>query len=406
MFTSLFKGLHQTAAYFIGEIKESFRDSGTIVMFILGMIAYPVLYSIGYLKEVVKDIPVAVVDLDHSLLSRQLNRMIDATEQVTVMFKPNSLKEAEDLFYKGEIAGVFVIDKGFEKNVYNGNQGEVSVYSDAGHFLLYKQVLSGALFSSQTMAAGIEIKNLLQKGKTLQQAMDAREPLNVNVHSLYNPNGGYASFVVPGILIIVIQQTLLIGIGILWAKHRERKSYHYLKAAINQRWAGLKILLGQSAAYVSIYIFTSFLILGLFYRFMNFPEEGTFAQVFYLLIPYLFSVAFLGMTIGVMFKKRVHALIFLVFISPSVFFVSGAAWPVQALPLMLRQISYILPSTPMINAFIRLRMYGGGLRTIAAEYKIIIIQMVVFFFMALIAYIIKLKTLRAKVAAGAIVIPD
>jgi len=406
MFKSLVNGLSQIAKYFIGELKESFRDNGAIIMFILGMIAYPIAYSIGYLKEVVRDIPVAVVDLDHSSLSRQLSRMADATEQLTVVYKPSSLKDAETLFYKGDVAGVILIPSDFEKNIYSGKQAGISVYNDAGHFLLYKQVLAGSLYASQTMGAGIEIKNLLQKGKTLKQANDAREPLNVIVYSLYNPSGGYASFVVPGILIIVIQQTLLIGIGILWAKHAERKKYHYLKKAIDQRWASFKMLLGQSTAYVSIYVVTSFLILGLFYKIIDFPDKSGFLPVFFLLIPYLFSITFLGMALGVMFQKRVHALLFMVFISPSVFFISGAAWPAQALPPFLKAISYIFPSTPMIGAFTRLRIMGSGLRLISSEYWIIITQMIVFFLIAWLAYFIKLNDLRKQVAAGNFIIQD
>ncbi len=406
MFKPLFRGLSQIAKYFTGELKECFRDSGAIVMFIAGMIAYPVAYSIGYLKEVVRDVPVAVLDLDHSSLSRQLSRMTDATEQLTVLYKPSSLKDAEELFYKGDVAGVILIPSDFEKNIYRGNQAGITVYSDAGHFLLYKQVLAGCLYASQTMSAGIEIKNLLQKGKTLKQANDAREPLNVNVYSLYNPSGGYASFVVPGILIIVIQQTLLIGIGILWAKHTERKKYHYLKTAINQRWASFKMLLGQSAAYVAVYVITSFLIVGLFYRIINFPDKSGLLPVFFLLIPYLFSITFFGMALGVMFRKRVHALLFMVFISPSVFFISGASWPVQALPPVLKFASYIFPSTPMINAFIRLRIMGSGLQSIHSEYSIILIQMCVFFLIAWLAYAIKLNSLRKQVAVGSLIIPD
>ena len=406
MFKSLFKGLSQIANYFTGELKECFRDSGAVVMFIVGMIAYPVAYSIGYLKEVVRDIPVAVVDLDHSSLSRQLSRMTDATEQLTVLYKPASMKDAETLFYNGDIAGVILIPSNFEKSIYSGKQAGISVYSDAGHFLLYKQVLAGSLYASQTMGAGIEIKNLLQKGKTVKQANDAREPLNVNVYSLYNPSGGYASFVVPGILIIVIQQTLLIGIGILWAKHTERKKYHYLKTAVNQRWASFKMLLGQSAAYVALYVFTSFLIIGLFYKIMDFPDKSGLLPVFFLLIPYLFSITFLGMALGVMFRKRVHALLFIVFISPSVFFISGASWPAQALPTTLKILSYIFPSTPMINAFIRVRIMGSGLQLVNHEYHIILLQMLIFFLIAWLAYAIKLNNLRKQVAAGNLIISE
>ncbi|MBS1654039.1 MAG: ABC transporter permease, partial [Bacteroidetes bacterium] len=276
--------------------------------------------------------------------------------------------------------------------------------SDAGHFLLYKQVLAAALYSSQTMGAEIAIHNLLQKGKPLHQALEISEPLSVNVYNLYNPDGGYASFIVPGILIIVIQQTLLIGIGILWAKHRERKSYHYLKDAVNQRWAGLKLVIGQSAAYVFIYLFTSVLILGLFYKWMNFPDKSRFTQILFLLVPYLFTIAFLGMTIGVLFKKRVHALLFLVFLSPTIFFISGAAWPAEALPPFLRMASYIIPSTPMIGAFLKLKAYGAGLSSVRTEYTIMLIQLLTFFCTALIAYTVKLKRLKQLVTTGQITI--
>jgi ABC-2 type transport system permease protein len=404
MWKSLINGLQQIAGYFTAEIKECFRDSGTIVIFILGMITYPVAYSIGYLKETVRDVPVAVVDLDHTSLSRQYSRMADATEQVNVVFKPASLKAASDLFYKGKVAGVILIPSGFEKDIYSGRQAGITVYSDAGHFLLYKQVYAGGIYSSQTFGAGIEVKSLLMKGETLNQALKERNPLNVSVYNLYNPSGGYATFIVPGIFLIVIQQTLLIGIGLLGGKHNERNSYHYLAAAIHQRWASLKLVLGQAGAYVFIYLFTSFLIVGIFYKLILFPDKGGYLSTYYLLVPYLFTIAFLGITIGLLFKKRAHALLLIVFISPSVFFMSGVAWPAQALPPILRYLSFLFPSTPMINAFVRLRMMGSGLHAIRFEYHIMLIQMVICFILALLSFQIKLKRLRRQVALPVLVV--
>jgi ABC-2 type transport system permease protein len=396
MWKSLCRGLEQIANYFTAEIKECFRDSGTIVIFILGMLTYPVAYSIGYLKEIVRDIPIAVVDLDHTALSRQYSRLTDAAEQVKVTFKPGSLKEASALFYKGEVAGVLLIPAGFEKDIYSGRQASTTIYSDAGHFLLYKQVYAGSVYASQTFNAGIAVRNLLAKGRTQHQALDERDPLKVKVYNLYNPSGGYATFVVPGIFLIVIQQTLLIGIGLLGGKHNERNSYHYLAAATRQRWAPLKVVLGQASAYVFIYLFTCFLIVGLFYKLIAFPDKGGYWGTYYLLIPYLFTVSFLGIAIGLLFKKRSHALLFLVFISPSIFFISGAAWPIEALPPFLRSLSLLFPSTPMIGAFIRSRIMGSGMHAISYEYRIMLIQMVVYFFLALLSFHLKLVRLRRQ----------
>jgi len=85
---------------------------------------------------------------------------------------------------------------------------------------------------------------------------------------------------------------------------------------------------------------------------------------------------------------------------------SGAAWPAQALPPVLKTLSYIFPSTPMVNAFIRLRIFGAGLQSIRYEYRIMLIQMMVFFILAVAGYAIKLKNLRKDVMLGKLMIPE
>jgi ABC-2 type transport system permease protein len=396
LYRSIFYGLYQIRTYFVGEVKEIFRDGGTVVIFLLAMIAYPIVYSLGYINELAKDVPVAVVDLNNTDMSRKLCRMMDATEQIKITYKVNSIKEAEALFYKNNLSGVVLINKDFEKNILSGKQGGVTVYSDAGHFLLYKQVYSGVLYASQTLGAGIEIRNLLTKGKTLEQAMEQRDPLSVKATNLYNPYGGYATFIVPGILIVIIQQTLLIGIGILGGKHNERKSFHYLKEGARRPFEAMKIILGQTLAFILIYLITTLLILGVFYKLIHFPDKSNFINTYFLLIPYLATISFLGISLSLLFPKRVYALLFLVFISPTLFFISGAAWPVEALPAWLHNLSYIIPSTPMVNAFIKVRIMGTGLQSVKPEYSMMLIQMLVYFAIAIIIYRIKLRKLRAE----------
>lgn len=393
---SLQDGLNQIAVYFTGEIKEIFRDSGTIVMFIIAMIAYPVAYALGYINETAKDIPVAIVDKDHTNMSMKLSRMLNATEQIKIAYTVNNLQDAQDLFYKNAVTGVVLIDKDFEKNILSGRQGVISIYSDASHFLLYKQMYSGAVYASQTLGAGIEVRNLLSKGKTMEQALQQRDPLNLQVMNLYNPSGGYATFVVPAILVILIQQTLLIGIGILYGKHNELKNYHYLKSGVRRPFEGMKIVLGQTLAFMSIYLVTSFLMLGLFYYFVHFPNKGQFANIYFVLIPYLAAVSFLGIAIGLLMPKRIYGLLCLVFLSPAILFISGAVWPAQMLPKLLYVVSYLLPSTPMVAAFIRLRVMNAGLSSIHHEYSILIIQMIAYFILAVFIYRIKLHRLRKE----------
>lgn len=396
MIRSIINGFRQIQVYFIGEVKEIFRDSGTVVLFIIAMLAYPVIYAIGYMEETATEIPVAFVNLNDGALSHKLGRMIDATEQVRIVSRVSSLQEAEELYYRNEVAGVIVVDRDFEKDILSGRQGNVSVYSDASHFLLYKQVYSATVYASQTLGAAVEVNSLLNKGKTMEQALVMREPLSIKTYNLYNPAGGYASFIVPAILIILVQQTLLIGIGLLYGKHNERRSYHYLKDGMRRPFEEIKIIIGQTMAFMLIYLVTTFLIMGLFYRWMALPDKSGLLNTYLLMIPYLAAVSFMGISIGLLFSKRVYALLFLVFLSPILFFISGVAWPVEALPPLLYKASYILPSTPMVNAFIRLRVMGASLESVSPEFNILLVQMLAYFLLAAIVYRIKLKRLRRE----------
>ena len=112
---------------FIAEIGEAFNDAGTVLIFIVAAILYPMLYSIGYVNETIRKIPVAVVDMDHTSLSRQYARLLDATEQVKTSYSPASLEDAETLFYEGKIHGVVLIPASFEKDIFRGEQSKVMV---------------------------------------------------------------------------------------------------------------------------------------------------------------------------------------------------------------------------------------------------------------------------------------
>jgi ABC-2 type transport system permease protein len=379
---------------FVSELKESVTDAGTVLIFIVAVILYPMLYSIGYLNQTIRDIPVAVVDMDHSAMSRQYTRMLDATEQISVSCKPGSVREAEQLFYKGTIHGVILIPDNFEKEILCGRQADVTVYCDAGKFFVYKQVYSASAFATATLNAGVEIRSLLAQGRSWDRALNHAEGLNAQFFDLYNPSSGYCTFIVPGILIVVIQQSLLVGIGLLFGKNNERRKFIAEGEPIHTSVHSLAMTLGKATAYVVLYLLTTLVTLVLFYHWLSFPEKGSFLTLYIMLVPFLYAVSFMGMAIGSWFEKRVHALMFIVFISPIVFFLTGVAWPMESLPPTLKALAYIFPTTPMIPAFIKLRLIGGGINSIVHEWIILIAQMMVYFMLALISCRFALKSIK------------
>lgn len=397
MWNRILNGTKEVGIFYWEEIKLAVTDAGTVLFFLIAMFIYSLLYALGYEKETVRDLPVAVVDLDHSSTSRQFSRMADATEQFRVSCKPGSLKEAESLFFDGQVYGVLLIPENFEKDIFNGQRTSITAYCDASYFMLYKQVYAGAVYSTGTFGAGVEIKRLMAEGKSLAQAMDMQEPVKTNVYNLYNPSGGYGSFVMPGMIMIIMQQLLLVGIGMLGGTIREKKKFLQMNSSVIQRHGSTRLVFAKASAYVTMFLFTSLFSLGILHRWFKFPDNGSFWPILSMLIPYLYAVSFLGLTISMLFKERVQSIMFMVFISPIVVFLSGISWPISSLPPVLHYVSHIFPCVYMIPAYIRLRVCGAGLESVHFEWGMLLIQMFIYYILACYSYRLAIRRFGKKI---------
>jgi len=109
-------------------------------------------------------------------------------------------------------------------------------------------------------------------------------------------------------------------------------------------------------------------------------------DVFTLMIPFLLAVSFMGLAISVLFKKREHSLMFLLFLSPAVLFLSGLSWPATEIPSFLYNLAHVFPSTLMIPAYLRVRTMGVGLHDVSFELLFMMGQVVVYFILAYVAF--------------------
>lgn len=376
---------------FTSELKRIIKDPGAVLILIGALIIYPVIYSIAYKKNVLRDIPIAVVDLDHTLMSRKVASMIGSTAQMEVAMKCGSLKEAQNLFWDGKVHGIIVLPNEFEKAIYNGHQTHVGVYCDASYFLLYKQTLTGTLTSVSTLSAGLEIRRLMATGKNMHQAFKARDPLPMNIHSLYNPSGSYGSYLLPGLLIVILQQTLLIGIGLVGGAKKEKISDGTQSVNKRLRQGLFSVVIGRSLAYFVIYIFNSVFTLIWLYDWFGYPDKGSLVTVVLILLPFLFSTIFLGLSISQLFQRREHSIMFLVFLSPLVLFLTGMSWPIEAIPEPLYAIAHIFPTTLMVPAYLRVRSMGVSLGDVSFEAGFMIAQTVAYFLLAVLTLKLKRK---------------
>lgn len=366
------------------EFRNIFADKGVLMIFFGAIFFYSIFYPIPYTNEVLKNVPVAVVDLDHSSLSRKLARMVDAHESTAVTAKPANLLEAEQLFFKRKAHGILIIPHDFERKILRKEQSTVTVYSDASYLLYYQQVMTGVGVAAGTLSAGIEIKRMQGGGFTEAQAKEARDPLPLISVALFNPSGGYASYVVPAVLVIILQQTLLIGIGMLGGTAREEREQTF-PFATRMPGSIVAMVLGKGAAYLSIYLFNAayyFIVLPRLYRF---PQRIDPLDLALFVLPFLLAVIFLGLTLSTLFRQRETSMLALMFTSLPALFLAGFSWPKESIPLWLRTVSYLLPSTAGTDGLLRINQMGASLHDVRFDVIVLWGLALLYFFLACIA---------------------
>jgi len=93
----------------------------------------------------------------------------------------------------------------------------------------------------------------------------------------------------------------------------------------------------------------------------------------------------MGITFSVLFKRRESSIMFMVFMSPIVIFLSGVSWPASSIPPFLYNLAHLFPSTIMIPAYLRVRSMGVGIYEIRHEYGQMLILMGFYFCTAAVA---------------------
>lgn len=365
------------------EYGNIFTDAGVLLVLVFAIFIYATLYSLAYKNEVLRDIPIAVVDQSNTSLSRQLIATLDAAPNIFVSYKPESMDEAERLFYDRDVYGIVYIPADFErKALKGGEQVKVGVYVDASYFLMYRQAYADIAAAVVGTGAKVNYVKLLQGGATVPQAEAIVQPVRFTARNLFNPYLGYGTFVMPAIIIIIIQQTLLIGLGMIGGTWREFGMYKKLIVPGERRLSTVPIVLGKSVAYLSIYAVTMLYILIVHYNLFHFPMNAPFWDLFWFLLPYVLSCIFLGIAISTMFRYRENSLLFLLWTSIPMLLISGASIPKEAIPEWMFFLGKAMPSSSGVEGFVRLQTMGARLSDVGPEVTLLWVLCGVYFIFA------------------------
>lgn len=360
------------------ELHTIFSDAGVMLILIFALIIYATAYSLAYGSQVLRNVPIGVIDQSRTPMSRSLIDTFNAGPNTYVAYLPTSMEEAKELFYGRKIYGVVYIPSDYEKKIYGGEQANVAVYVDASYFLMYRQVFQELVTSIGTTGAMVEFQRLIAKGANIPQAQATAQPVIYESHNLFNPYLGYGTFVMPAIIMIIIQQTMLIGIGMIGGTWREFGLYHKLRPAGRRRLSTLPVVLGRALVYGGVYAVTCTYILGLHYRLFHFPMNGATGTVLLFMGAYLAACVALGIAVSTLFRYRENSLLLLLWTSIPLLMLSGVSYPREGIPDWLYQFGQILPSSHGVDGFIRLQTMGASLSEVFSEIKALLILAVIY----------------------------
>ena len=351
------------AGAFAAEWRRVLSDSGVFSLFLLAPVLYAVFYPQPYLGQIVRKIPIAVVDQDRSELARGLVQALEAHDNISVVLRAATYHEAEDAILARRAFAILGIPPDTEKDMLKGVEARLPIYADSTYFILFNRSLQGILESVQAFSADLLTRGARAEGAGVQAASRLAEPVNVVQVPLFNPTASYASYVVPAAFVLILHQTLLMGAATLSGAAFEQGG-----SAGRRVRASSTAILGQGLAHWTLYVPGMLLYFVVMPRVYGFSALGSPWALAAVSVPFILATSFLGQALGLVFRHRETAVLLVLASSLPQFFQVGVSWPAEALPGFIRQARELWPSVNAIDGFVRINQMGASLAEVRPDW--------------------------------------
>ncbi|AXE64975.1 MAG: ABC transporter permease [Hyphomonas sp.] len=358
--------------YFIATFRAIRSDRPALLLLVVSTLLYSFFYPSAYSGEVATRMPVAVVDLDNSAASRSLALKAGAVQQAEVVAHLRSMPEARALMQDGSIDAIVLIPAGFADEVHRGGQGSVALYGNGAYLLRSSTALGGV--AAALGAVGVEAAT----DQARMLGAPAAQPLTVISRPLFNTREGYGSSVVPGVVFVIVHQTLLMGLAMLAATLREKEGWVHVSPPG---------LLGIALAFFVLGAAQVAYFTGFVFWFQDYPRAG--ADIFALSVAgalFVSATVAGALALSSFFRSRERPLQIWILTSLPIYFLSGLSWPIEATPAPLVWLGKMLPTTPGINAMIGLNQMGASIGDIWPELANLLALTVVYGLIAVFRY--------------------
>ncbi len=319
---------------------------------------------------VVRDLPVAVVDLDNTAFSSRVTRLIDASPVCNVVCRLNSNGEAKQMMDAGKIDAMVVLPADLEREIMNNSTPVVAVYINNTNVVKGGALKSGLYTTLSTISAEVKVQIGMKKGQTPSQAIEKARPVKVNIHLLFNPFGNYAYFLVLGLLPLLAVVFIFLGsVYALGIEFKEGTSGELISLAGNNVAVALT---GKMLPYTFLFFMDLMIMNIILIRTLGTPVNGSLFVILIseilLIISYqLLAILFLKLTANLRLSLSLgsaYTMMALTF--------SGLTFPTMAMPLIAKLFSLVFPYTFWLQIFMSQTLRGEPLSEVVTPFLALI----------------------------------
>lgn len=343
---------------FFREMRLVVKEHSLLLTLLLAPLFYAFMYGSIYINKVETQVPLAIIDTDQSATSRLLIREI-ASDPMIQSVPVNSLAEAQEMMNRGEVNGYFFIDQNFEKQILSLQQAQVNLAVNASKFLPASDLTAHLTNICLTVGGGVRKTYFNKQGMNDHQAMANTNPIHLDYRPLFNEKTGYGNFLLPGLMAVILQQTLLIGLCVSMSLERQGRKLGELKTlSLN---SASNLLMGKGLFYFLVNLIFAQFFINIVFSVFDMPFRGSFLEVNFLMAVFYVSLIPLAFWVGSFFKNTLLIVQIMGFSSYPIFLITGYTMPFQNLPLVVQWISNLLPTTPFLRIYTLLVLGGASI---------------------------------------------
>lgn len=344
-------------------IKREIRRLTNRPLFLFCMIIAPLFSTLFFTtlmsEGLPNNLPMGIVDLDHSPISRSISRNLNSFQQAEITSYFVDFAEARKALQKGEIYGFFYIPRNLAKDAQSMLQPTLSFYTNDSYLIAASLLFKDMKMMSELASAGVTMNVLLAKGASIQQIASTLKPIEIDAVPLNNPWVNYSVYLsntlVPGVLALMV---LLITVYTIGVEIKEQTAKKWIKQANGSIWTALwGKLIPQTVVWIAVGAF----ILSYLYGIMKFPCNSGYLPMFLAMVMLIFATQGLGIFIVAMIPVLRLSLSMASLWGVLSFSITGFTFPILAMSSGLQGLARLFPLRHYFILYVNQALNGNSI---------------------------------------------